>query len=260
MAAPLIPVILSGGTRHAAVADVAQAAAEAVPAAGHRAQPAAGDGAAAAPASPASPPPIVVCNEEHRFLVAEQLQASASGRTRIVLEPVGRNTAPAIAVAARVAGAAVDPDAAAARAALRPRRSPTCRRSAAVDRGAQRRARRRAGHVRHRADAARDRLRLHRSAAKPLAGRPALRASSASSRSPTRRPPQASVARAAILWNSGMFLFRGAGATSTSWSASRPDIAAGAERALAAAHADLDFLRLDDERSPPARRTRSTTR
>lgn len=44
--------------------------------------------------------PIIVCNHEHRFLVAEQLRASTLGAPDILLEPVGRNTAPAVAVAA----------------------------------------------------------------------------------------------------------------------------------------------------------------
>lgn len=44
--------------------------------------------------------PIIVCNHEHRFLVAEQLRANALGAPDILLEPVGRNTAPAVAVAA----------------------------------------------------------------------------------------------------------------------------------------------------------------
>ncbi len=44
--------------------------------------------------------PIVVCNQDHRFLVAEQLRDHALGPARILLEPVGRNTAPAVAVAA----------------------------------------------------------------------------------------------------------------------------------------------------------------
>jgi mannose-1-phosphate guanylyltransferase/mannose-6-phosphate isomerase len=44
--------------------------------------------------------PIVVCNESHRFLVAEQLRMIDRRRASILLEPVGRNTAPAIAVAA----------------------------------------------------------------------------------------------------------------------------------------------------------------
>jgi mannose-1-phosphate guanylyltransferase/mannose-6-phosphate isomerase len=44
--------------------------------------------------------PMVVCNEEHRFIVAEQLRGSEQGQGEILLEPVGRNTAPAVAVAA----------------------------------------------------------------------------------------------------------------------------------------------------------------
>lgn len=47
--------------------------------------------------------PVVVCNEQHRFLVAEQLLERACTPEAIVLEPVGRNTAPAVAVAALVA-------------------------------------------------------------------------------------------------------------------------------------------------------------
>ena len=45
--------------------------------------------------------PIVICNVEHRFLVAEQLQQIGINNPIILLEPVGRNTAPAIAIAAR---------------------------------------------------------------------------------------------------------------------------------------------------------------
>lgn len=47
--------------------------------------------------------PIVVCNEEHRFLTAQQLQEltfSDGAKASILLEPVGRNTAPAVAIAA----------------------------------------------------------------------------------------------------------------------------------------------------------------
>jgi mannose-1-phosphate guanylyltransferase len=44
--------------------------------------------------------PLVVCNDEHRFLVAEQLRAIGVDNAQILLEPVGRNTAPAIALAA----------------------------------------------------------------------------------------------------------------------------------------------------------------
>jgi len=44
--------------------------------------------------------PVVVCNEDHRFMVAEQLRAININPSSIILEPVGKNTAPAIAAAA----------------------------------------------------------------------------------------------------------------------------------------------------------------
>jgi mannose-1-phosphate guanylyltransferase/mannose-6-phosphate isomerase len=44
--------------------------------------------------------PIVVCNDAHRFLVAEQLRQLGLQPQAIILEPIGRNTAPAIALAA----------------------------------------------------------------------------------------------------------------------------------------------------------------
>ncbi|MHB1872151.1 MAG: mannose-1-phosphate guanylyltransferase/mannose-6-phosphate isomerase [Steroidobacteraceae bacterium] len=47
--------------------------------------------------------PVVVCNEAHRFLVAEQLRQIRIEPQAIVLEPMGRNTAPAIALAAHAA-------------------------------------------------------------------------------------------------------------------------------------------------------------
>jgi len=63
---------------------------------------------------PASPP-VVVCNEAHRFLVAEQLRQVKLIPSATILEPFGRNTAPAIALAAHAAlarrdGAAGAPD------------------------------------------------------------------------------------------------------------------------------------------------------
>ena len=43
---------------------------------------------------------VVICNEEYRFMVAEQAHETRIGADAIILEPVGRNTAPAIALAA----------------------------------------------------------------------------------------------------------------------------------------------------------------
>jgi mannose-1-phosphate guanylyltransferase / mannose-6-phosphate isomerase len=51
----------------------------------------------------AGTPPVVVCNEAHRFLVAEQLRQLNIEPRAMVLEPFGRNTAPAIALAALAA-------------------------------------------------------------------------------------------------------------------------------------------------------------
>ena len=53
--------------------------------------------------------PIIVCNKDHRFMVAEQLHELGLEHQGILLEPIGRNTAPAIALAALHALKA-DPD------------------------------------------------------------------------------------------------------------------------------------------------------
>ena len=45
-------------------------------------------------------PPLIVCNESHRFMVAEQLRLINVRPSAVLLEPVGRNTAPAVAIAA----------------------------------------------------------------------------------------------------------------------------------------------------------------
>jgi mannose-1-phosphate guanylyltransferase/mannose-6-phosphate isomerase len=50
-------------------------------------------------------PPLVVTNEEHRYLAQEQLREAAIADARLLLEPVGRNTAPALTLAALAAQA-----------------------------------------------------------------------------------------------------------------------------------------------------------
>ena len=47
--------------------------------------------------------PIIICNDEHRFMAAEQMRLENVNSANIILEPVGRNTAPAIALAAMCA-------------------------------------------------------------------------------------------------------------------------------------------------------------
>ena len=54
--------------------------------------------------------PLAICNQEHRFLVAEQLHSIDITPAGILLEPVARNTAPAVALAA-LAALETDPDA-----------------------------------------------------------------------------------------------------------------------------------------------------
>lgn len=52
--------------------------------------------------------PWLICNEQHRFLAAEQLRQLGMTQAKILLEPIGRNTAPAIALAALQACAKVE--------------------------------------------------------------------------------------------------------------------------------------------------------
>jgi mannose-1-phosphate guanylyltransferase/mannose-6-phosphate isomerase len=59
--------------------------------------------------SPLFEPMMVIANAEHRFIIAEQLRKIGCHDAKIILEPFGRNTAPAAAVAAIVA-ARKDPD------------------------------------------------------------------------------------------------------------------------------------------------------
>ena len=54
--------------------------------------------------------PIIICNEDHRFLAAEQLREINKLSTGIILEPIGKNTAPAIALAAlKLSSSSEDP-------------------------------------------------------------------------------------------------------------------------------------------------------
>ncbi|WP_298445083.1 mannose-1-phosphate guanylyltransferase/mannose-6-phosphate isomerase [uncultured Ferrimonas sp.] len=54
-------------------------------------------------------PPMVICNEEHRFIAAEQLRALGGEMGSIILEPCGRNTAPALALASLLSDSEQDP-------------------------------------------------------------------------------------------------------------------------------------------------------
>ena len=108
-------------------------------------------------------PPLVVCNEAHRFTVAEQLRAlDPSTPSGILLEPIGRNTAPAVALAALEGAGGLEADATIVVApadhvirdsASRFNRRPGSRWASPTERQAR--------HFRHRRACAGDRLRLH---------------------------------------------------------------------------------------------------
>jgi len=186
--------------------------------------------------------PIVVCNQEHRFVVAEQLRALGLDGTRILLEPVGRNSAPAILAAALVV-AETNPDAVlwmmAADAAIRD--VPALHKALAVAVAAAR-----AGHVVtfgmrptapetgfgyiERADA--------------LAGVPGAFAVARFLEKPDAETAEGFVASGRHLWNSGMFVFTAA-ALIAEMQAHAPEVVAAVRTALDASVADLDFIRLD---------------
>lgn len=184
--------------------------------------------------------PIVVANEEHRFLAAEQLRQAGAPSPAILLEPVGRNTAPAIAAAAMQALAdGGDPlllvlpsdhvvtDPAAFRAAVQEARS-------AAEAGAL--------------------VTFGIVPTAPETGFGYIQAESGQGVRAVRRfvekPDAATAARyleeGGYYWNSGMFLFR-ASRYLEELGRHRPDIVASVRAAFDAAVRDGDFVRLARE-------------
>lgn len=194
--------------------------------------------------------PVVICNEEHRFIVAEQLRDMGKLAENIILEPAGRNTAPAVALAAI--------------AALRssPNDDPLMLILAA-------------DHV------IQDESAFHNAveAAIPLAlngklvtfgivpdapetgygyirrGEVCYAETSVDSvafkvaqfvEKPDADTAQAYLSSGEYYWNSGMFLFR-AGRYLEELEKYRPDILAACQTAMEAVDPDLDFLRVDEE-------------
>ncbi|MFP5410020.1 MAG: mannose-1-phosphate guanylyltransferase/mannose-6-phosphate isomerase [Gammaproteobacteria bacterium] len=186
--------------------------------------------------------PMMVCNVEHRFMIAEQMRQIGTAPRAIVLEPVGRNTAPAIAVAALMLSRD-DPDAlmlvlpadhligdvaafhaaicTAAQAAAQGHLATFGIVAATPETGY--------GYIRQGA---------------PLAGVPGARAVAAFVEKPDRATAQQYVDSGEYFWNSGMFLFR-ASDFLRELEALRPDILAASRAALDGAKPDLDFVRLD---------------
>ncbi len=190
--------------------------------------------------------PVVVCNHEHRFMVAEQLRQIETLPSAIVLEPVGRNTAPAVAVAALAAARAdgVGPGADPLLLVLP------------------------ADHVVARPAALHAAIEQARPAAEagklvtfgiapgwPETGYGYIRAGAATDgesvfavaefvEKPDAATAEAYLAAGGYYWNSGMFLFR-ASRYLEELQRFQPDMLEACRAAYAGAKQDLDFLRLD---------------
>jgi mannose-1-phosphate guanylyltransferase/mannose-1-phosphate guanylyltransferase/mannose-6-phosphate isomerase len=186
--------------------------------------------------------PILVANDEHRFIVAEQLRAIGIAPQAMILEPVGRNTAPAIAVAALCA-LERDPEALvlampsdhviadrAAFLAAVGRAAAGARAGALVTFGiAASRPETGYGYIR-------------RGAA--MAGEEGVFKVAAFVEKPDRATAERYLAAGDYAWNSGIFLFPAKGYLAE-LERLRPKMLAGARAALEGAKRDLDFLRLD---------------
>ena len=186
-------------------------------------------------------PPIVVCNEAHRFTVAEQLRTQGSGASAILLEPIGRNTAPAVALAALQARA-MDADAvmvvAPADHVIRDVRAFQAAANTAVSlaEGGKLVT---FGIVAHAPETGYGYIRRGTGTgpAYPVAQfteKPALDVA------------RAFVAAGDYYWNSGMFVFK-AGRYLSELSAFAPDILAASTAAYEGAKSDLDFVRIGAE-------------
>jgi mannose-1-phosphate guanylyltransferase/mannose-6-phosphate isomerase len=187
--------------------------------------------------------PLIICNQEHRFLIAEQLRAAGVSGAKIMLEPVGRNTAPAAAVAA-LKVIENDPeglmllmpsdhvvlDQAAFRAAVATAHQAASG-GALVTFGIQPSGPETGyGYIK---------------GAAPLTGVPGAFAIERFVEKPDRASAEAYLAAGGYYWNSGMFLFR-AQAFLDELARLQPRMLQFCRDALAHAHIDLDFIRLGE--------------
>jgi mannose-1-phosphate guanylyltransferase / mannose-6-phosphate isomerase len=191
--------------------------------------------------------PVVVCNEAHRFLVAEQLREMGLPPAAILLEPVGRNTAPAIALAAhsamQIAGGGalilvlpadhVLQDLAAFQAAIK-RALPAAAQGKLVAFGT----------VAHSPETGYGYIRRQPGSEDSAAIGPIFPIERFVEKPDLERAREF-VASGEYFWNSGMFLF-GAKRYLRELRAHAPDIAEVCERASASAVREKDFTRVDE--------------
>ena len=175
--------------------------------------------------------PIVVANAAHADMVEEQLAAIGAAPRALILEPAGRNTAPAIALAAIAAGRRRG-TAAGDAVGSRDRR---CRRFPRRDRRrAAAGSRRLAGHVRDRSACAGNRLRLDRDRRCDRAG---VNKVARFVEKPPLDKAEAMLAAGDHVWNGGIFLFR-ADAYLDALGNHAPAILEAAQHAMAEARTD----------------------
>jgi len=188
--------------------------------------------------------PLLICNEDHRFIVAEQMRQIGVEPAAILLEPIGRNTAPAVAVAALQATAqGEDPlllvlaadhvirDAAAFRATV-------AAGMAAAEAGQLVTF----GIV----PSAPETGYGYIEAAQELGGANAPVPIARFVEKPDRATAEAFLATGRFTWNSGMFLFK-ASAILSELERLAPEVVSACRAALEQDSADLDFLRLERE-------------
>ncbi len=188
--------------------------------------------------------PLLVCNQEHRFIIAEQVRQSGLSPQGIVLEPVARNTAAAAAVAALMLAEA-DPDALLlllpADHLIRDQEAFL----AAVDAAAAVAASGRLvtfGIVPHAPETGYGYIRR----GKAIDGHDGAFAVAAFVEKPTRARAEEFLGSGTYLWNSGMFLFPAA-LFLAELEKFEPAVLAAARAALAGGNRDLDFFRLDQK-------------
>jgi mannose-1-phosphate guanylyltransferase len=197
---------------------------------------------------PSLAPPLLICNEDHRFIVAEQMRQIGVEPAAILLEPMGRNTAPAVAVAALQATARGDDPLLLVLAADHVIRDAD-RFRATVAAGMEAAAAGRLvtfGIV----PTAPETGYGYIEAAQPGAGEPGGEGGplpiARFVEKPDRESAEAFLATGRFTWNSGMFLFR-ASAILAELERLAPELLTACRSAMEHESADLEFLRLERE-------------
>ncbi len=191
---------------------------------------------------PGFAPPIVVCNQEHRFLIAEQMRETGITDAEIVLEPVGRNSAPAITAAALLASER-DPHAILWMMAADAAMKDTVALQQALARAVVAAQTGRIvtfGMTPHRAETAYGYLEV----GVELADAPGVHELTRFVEKPDAAAAAALFTTGTHLWNSGMFVFR-ADVLLAEMERYAPDVLAAVQEAVRARTHDLDFIRLD---------------